>query len=314
MAEKNGFDFYWVSHDMFKRSSLVMLAAVAARTEKLKIGNTILNPYSLNPAELTTFIATLDELSGGRAVIGISSGGMAPLEWVGIKPRRPYTGTLEAIDIIRKLLAGEVVPYQGKEFNGWTDQCYLRFKPYRNKVPVYLGGSGEKMLAAGGRIAEGVLPILFPPEFADLAVARIKKGAQEASRDISEIDIAGCVWFSISKDGAMADDPLKELVAYFGYMLHNDALNTIGLSHDDFEPIKNEWTEKGIDSAKNLVTDKMLRLGISGGPDECISKIEDLEKRGITQVVIGSPLGPNPEEAIKLIGAKVIPYFKDQEK
>src|SRR5579864_7702728 len=89
LAEKNGFDSCWVSHDVFMRSSFVTLTAIAEHTNRLILGNTILNPYTTNPAELAMFIASLDELTGGRAVCGISAGALEYMEWSGIPTPRP---------------------------------------------------------------------------------------------------------------------------------------------------------------------------------------------------------------------------------
>ncbi len=101
LAEKNGFDFCWVSHDVFMRSSFVTLTAIADRTRKMILGNTILNPYTTNPAELAMYLASLDELSGGRAVCGISAGSLEYMKWLGVPAKRPLTRTKESVELIR---------------------------------------------------------------------------------------------------------------------------------------------------------------------------------------------------------------------
>jgi 5,10-methylenetetrahydromethanopterin reductase len=311
LAEKNGFDFCWISHDVFMRSSFVTLAAIADRTSKVLLGNTILNPYTTNPAELAMFVASLDELSGGRAVCGISAGSLEYMDWLGIPHDKPLTRTKEAVHLIRTLLAGEVTNHKGQEFV-WNEQCYLRFKPLRKRVPVYIGGQGDKMLEYSGAEGDGALPLLYPPEFAAYAVQKISEGARKADKDPEEVDIAGCVWLSIAetKNEAIID-PLKELVAYFGPLLGVKGLAAVGLSHQDFAAVHNEFKTSGIKSAIRLVDEKMLRLAIYGSADECIASLERLERAGVNQVLIGAPLGPKPKEAVDMLGSKVIPYFKD---
>jgi 5,10-methylenetetrahydromethanopterin reductase len=137
LAEKNGFDSCWVSHDVFMRSSFVTLTSIADHTSRMLLGNTILNPYTTNPAELAMYIASLDELSRGRAICGISAGSLEYMKWLGIPAERPLTRTKEAVDLIRRLLSAEVAKYDGKEFT-WSEQNYMRFKPLRSKVPVYI--------------------------------------------------------------------------------------------------------------------------------------------------------------------------------
>jgi 5,10-methylenetetrahydromethanopterin reductase len=312
-AEKSGLDFVWVSHDLFKINSWVVLTQVACATKKVKLGNTILNPYSCNPAELATYIATLDEVSGGRTVVGISAGSPRFLKWVGIDAKKPLTRTRETVEILRRLLKGQKVEYHSAEFS-WTNEAYLRFKPLRNYIPTYIGGSGEKFLEYAGEAGDGVLPILFPPEYIDQTMKHITRGARKAGRDIKDVDICACLWFSISEEGNVAEDALKELIAYYGPGFQEFRLNTIGLTRKDMAPIGEAVKKDGIEAGKKLVTEKMLGMAVHGTPDECISKLEELQRKGVTNFALGAPLGQVPEKAIELIGKKVIPYFRDQER
>ncbi|MDA4128965.1 MAG: LLM class flavin-dependent oxidoreductase [Thaumarchaeota archaeon] len=312
LAEKNGFDYCWVSHDVFMRSSFVTLACIANHTNRMILGNTILNPYTTNPAELAMFVASLDEFTGGRAVCGISAGGLEYMKWLGIPAEKPFTRTREAVDLFRLLLSGKVAAYDGKEFQ-WSEQCYMRYKPFRSKIPVYIGGQGDKMLEYSGAAGDGALPILYPPEFAEYAVEKISEGIKKAGKNRSEVDIAGCVWMSIAKDREAAMiDPLKELVAYFGPLLGAKGLAAVGLTHEQFVPVHETFKQKGLREAIKLVTPEMLRLAILGSPDDCISQIEKLQKAGVDQVLIGAPLGPNPRESIDMIGREIIPRFRGE--
>lgn len=310
LAEKNGFDFCWVSHDVFMRSSFVTLTAIADNTKKMILGNTILNPYTTNPAELAMYLASLDELTGGRAVCGISAGSLEYMEWLGIPAKRPLTRTKESVELIRQLLAGKVVKFDGKEFT-WTEQAYLRFKPFRSQIPVYIGGQGDKMLEYSGAAGDGALPLLYPPDFAEYAVKKISEGARGAGRDPKDIDIAGCVWMSIAKTREESiTTPLKELVAYFGPLLGEKGLGSVGLSLEQFAEVHDTFKKKGMREASKLVNEKMLRLAIYGSPDDCVSRLEALERAGVNQVLIGSPLGPDPKNSINIIGQKIIPHFR----
>ena len=161
-AEAAGFDQFWVSHDLFFRSATVILTAVAGATSRIEIGSCIFNPYSINPAELAMFAATLDEFSGGRFNLGLSSGAGDFLKWVGIKQQKPRTAVIETVEVLNRLLSGERAAYD-VEFLQWTDEAYLRFAP-RRRVPIYLGAMGPQMLREIGRVADGGLPLLFPPE------------------------------------------------------------------------------------------------------------------------------------------------------
>jgi len=219
------------------------------------------------------------------------------------------TRTKEAVELIRLLLSGKVAEYDGEEFR-WSKQCYMRYKPVRSRIPVYIGGQGDKMLEFSGAAGDGALPILYPPDFADYAVKKISEGARKAGRDPRGIDIAGCVWMSIARDReAAVINPLKELIAYFGPLLGVKGVAAAGLTHEEFVPIHETFEKKGLGAAVKLVTPKMLRLAIHGSVDDCVAELEKLEKAGVNQVLIGAPLGPNPKESINIIGKEIIPHF-----
>src|SRR6202049_2593227 len=105
-AARAGFEQFWVSDDLFMRSVWVILAAVAQATSRIQIGTCIVNPYTMHPAEMAMAAGALDELSGGRVCLGVSSGSDDFLNWVGIRPERPVTAVVETIGVLRQLFAG----------------------------------------------------------------------------------------------------------------------------------------------------------------------------------------------------------------
>ena len=308
LAEQAGFEFVWFPHDTFMRNTWAMTSAVAEHTTKITIGSVGTNPYTTNPAEIATYVATLDELSDGRAVLGLGLHGPAMVEWTGIDASNYVTRTREAVEIVRALLRGEVVNYQGEEFH-WTDQCYLRFEPIRAEVPIYVCAFGPDYLALSGAIGDGSLPMITPPESAAYMVQAISAGADAAGRDPAGVDIAGCGWLSLSETRVAATDVLRKMIAYFGPYLEEPALNTIGLSRNDMQPLGELIAAGDYDDACAQVTDEMVRLGISGTPANVIQQVERLAEMGIDEVSFGGPLGPDPAEAIRLMGEQVMPHF-----
>jgi 5,10-methylenetetrahydromethanopterin reductase len=313
LAEKSGFDCVWYCHDLFKRHAWTVLSAIAANTKRVRVGPAIVNPYTANPAEIAMAIATLDEVSSGRAVLGIGAGALEFFSWIGLETKRPLTRTRETVQIVRNLIEDRRVSFRGKEFSCWTRQAYMRFKPPRGKIPIYVGAHGFKMLELIGEIGDGGLPSLFPPEFAVRAVESITRGARKVGREICEIDISGCIWFSLSDDVDEAKEALRGLVAYYGPQLAPVMIREIGLRPADFDPIRDATRNGDFEKAKALVTERMMRLAVFGSPEECIRRLEELDRRGISQVNIGPPLGPRPEEALRRIGSEIIPSFLDGE-
>lgn len=312
-AESAGFDQFWVSNDLFLRSCPVILSAVATATRTIEIGTCILNPYTLHPAEIAMFAATLDELSGGRFNLGLSSGAGDFLAWVGLVPEHPRTAVVESVGAIRQLVAGERAEFHG-DFLRWTGEAYLRFPTLRRSIPVYLGAMSPRMLGEIGRIADGGLPLLFPPEHYQNVMPHIRVGAESAGRRLDDIDVAACIWCSIADDKARAEEALKEKIAYYGASLSPMILDQLGLSRADFEPIAHVvMAENDLPKARAMITAPMLRIGIAGTSHDLIARLETLVAQGVRHISFGPPLGPDIDEAIYLIGRDIIPHFRAQE-
>jgi 5,10-methylenetetrahydromethanopterin reductase len=308
-AEQGGFDQFWVTHDLFWHSAPVILTVVAGVTERIGLGTAIVNPYTINPAELAMIAVSLDEACHGRFNLGIGSGAGDFLKWIGIEQQRPLTAIKETAVAIRRLVAGEHTALAGR-FLHWTEQAYMRFKPHR-PIPIYLGAIGPKMLKAIGEWADGGLPLLFPPEHYASVQSYIRSGALEAGRSLDSIDISGCVWCSMSADRDAAIDLLKGRVAYYGYALGPTIWGDLGLNKEDFAEIEHAMVvERDPEKAKSFVTDQMLAVGIVGGPTDLINRIEKLAGMGLQHINLGPPLGPDPLESVEAIGREVIPYFR----
>ena len=175
-CEQSGFDQFWVSNDLFLKSSPVILAALASETERLGLGTCILNPYTIDPSEIAMMAATLDELSGNRFHLGIAAGARDFMKWVGIEHRTPLAAVRESVEVIRALLSGEHAALDG-EYLKWSDESYLRFRASRT-TPIYIGALGPKMLRLAGEIGDGVLPLLFPPEHYFTVGPLLEEGAR----------------------------------------------------------------------------------------------------------------------------------------
>ncbi len=309
VAEKSGFDGCWFAHDPFQRNSWISASAVARCTKKITIGYNV-KPYTIDPSEVTTFAAGLDELSGGRVILGIGSHTESMYEWLGLDKTNLVDLTRESVELIRGLLHGKTMKFKGRVFN-WNKECYLRFIPLRKDIPIYIPGIGPKMFELSGMIADGSLPMATPPESIDYPLKYIRRGAKKAGRDISEIDCVGLIWIYVSKNGEIDKMALKRVIAYFLPYLEHEMISRSGISQQDVKPVMLELANRRYESAARKVTDAMLDLAVYGTPDDCIKRIETMVRKGATTVSIGGPLGKDPTEAIRLIGKDIIPHFKN---
>jgi len=284
------------------RSVWVLLSAMARETERIQLGTCIVNPFTQHPAEIAMAAATLDELSGGRALLGISSGADDFLSWIGLRAEHPVQAVAATIATLRRLFDGERV-------EGWSDAAYLRFATRR--IPIYVGAMSPRMLELIGSSADGGLPLLFPPEHLAQVQEHVSRGASRSGRDLSQVDLAACIWCSVSEDRAAAESALREKIAYYGYSLSPTILGRLGLLRQDFEPIRQAMQmERDAQRAMAMVTPEMLRIGIAGTSHELIPRLENLVALGASHLSFGPPLGPDPFEAIDVLGQKVLPHFR----
>lgn len=307
-AEAAGFDQFWVSNDLFLRSDIPILTAVAMATERIHVGTGILNPYTIHPAEMAMLAATMDEISGNRFLLGVAAGAGDFLEWVGLEQTNPLAATRETIQAVRGLLAGERVALAGR-FLRWNEEAYLRFAAPR-VTPIYLGAMGPKMLALAGEQADGVLPLLFPPEHYFNVRPLVDRGEAKRNSQHAPLDFAACIWVSLSEDRAAARRVLAQKIAYYGQSLGPLILEQLGLVREDFAEIERAFHgENDEEKAIGLVDERMLRIGIVGGPNDVIERLEPLVAAGASHLSFGPPLGPEPLEAVALLG-QVIRHFK----
>lgn len=312
LAEKNGLDCVWYCQDLFQRDVWVFLTATATYTKTIDLGTGIVTPYTVNPAELAMHAATLDEYSSGRVRLGISVGAVEFLKWIGINARHPISGMRESMSIMRQLFRGDRVKHNGRVFKNWTKDAYLRFKPFREDLPIYLGAQSPRLLELTGEIADGGLPLLFPPEYFEQAMRMIQRGALKSGKKIEDLDIVGCIWFSVSDNREKAMEALRGLVSYYGPHLADEMIKHVGLTSADFDPIREAISKRDYEGARNLMTSEMADLAIYGTPDDCINRIEKLIDKGLRHIRFGPPLGPDPVSTIQIIGKEIIPYFKEK--
>ena len=162
-------------------------------------------------------------------------------------------------------------------------------------VRIYVGAMGPRMLRMAGRVADGALPLLFPPSHYRVAAAQIAEGAAAMGRDIAAVDVAACIWCSIATDGERARAVLAEKIVYYGPSFSPDLLARAGLRVSDF--------------AGGAVTPQMLALGVAGGPEDMVGACARLIADGARHISFGPPLGPDPEEAIRVLAGQVIPVL-----
>ncbi len=304
-AEEAGIDEVWVPHDPFMSNAWTIQTAIAEATERVIVGSLGTNPYTTDPSEVATHLATLDLLSGGRAALGLGLHTTSMVEWLGLDGSDVVERTRAAVAIVRALLRGETVAQAG--LYSWGDECALRFEPLRPNPPILVAGFGSGLLRLAGAIGDGAMLMATPPESVEALVADVRRGAESAGRDPAELEIVACAWLSLSEDGSRTADPLREMIATFGPYLEERALSSVGLSRKTLAPLRRLVDSGRLADAAAAVTEPMFALALSGSPEQVAERIAALGALGVTHVSLGGPLGPDPREAIRLLGQHVLP-------
>lgn len=308
-SEKKGFDNLWITDHYNNRNVYVTLTTTAIYTKKITFGPGVTNPFLVNPIITTQCLASLDELAPGRVVLGIGAGDKTTLASTGIEAKKQLSAVVDTVAIFRAMLEGKSVNYEGNVFK--VSGTKFNFKP-KGQIPVYIGAQGPKMLSTAGEIGDGVLINASHPRDIDYAVNQIKNGVETSGKTMSNMDVTAYTSFSVHKDPEKAIKAASPVVAFIVAGSPDVILERHGLEMDKASTIRAALKKGDFGTAFGAVTTKMIEaFSIAGTPDICIEKINKLLNAGITQFVVGSPIGPNVRNAIDQISEQVIPHFKE---
>ena len=306
-AEKKGFEAVWHAESRLARDAITPLAAIAAVTERIKLGTGVINNWTRNVALTAVTFLTLDELSNGRSICGIGAW-WDPLAWkVGIERKKPLQAMREYVTVLQRLFKMENAAFDGefvKVRDIRLDVVYGDPSTPR-KIPIYIGATGWDMIELTGEIADGIaLNYLVSPDYNQKAMEHLKKGAAKANRNWEEIDRPQLIVCSLDEDADKAIDNARPLVAqYLGQQPH--IAKASGVKPSLIEEVTTAlggWPAKpgGLENAKRLVNDGLVQLiTASGTAEDCRKKVEQYNNTGCTCPI----LYPLSEDAHAMIDA-----------
>lgn len=205
-AERLGYDHLWFTNEKFFHDMYVIATVAAERTRKPTIGTFVSDPYSLHPALTAMAAATLDEVSGGRAMICVGAGGTGFPE-MGIQRRKPARAIREAIELIRALLEGGKVDFHGEVVAFNSGQLNFEARP---DIPIIVGTRGDLVLQVAGEVADGVLIATYAePVGLRHALSRVEQGAARAGRSLAELRLISRIDTCIHDDRQAAYAAVK---------------------------------------------------------------------------------------------------------
>jgi 5,10-methylenetetrahydromethanopterin reductase len=285
-AEAHGFDCAW-GGEANNKDPTVMLSAIAAVTTRLKVGSAIYHILGRTPATLALQAMGLDELSGGRFLLGIGSSNPTIAKWHGQSFDRPLSRIQEYIEITRAAMRGEKLNFEGKFFT--AQNFKMAFKPSGRSIPIYVAAFGPKMTRLAGRISDGVLINMANPTEISRIAAEVKAGAQEAGKDPSKMEIICKIRCSIAPNYGVAREALSHALTYYALAdYYRELLGRMGFV-EEVEAMRAAWKTGGFHAARALISDRMfnsLPLVAATSALEVVEQIRPYIEAGATRIIL----------------------------
>jgi 5,10-methylenetetrahydromethanopterin reductase len=315
-AEELGFKYFVHADQRLhgERDAFVTLTADALNTSKVNIGTCISDPFSRIPAMLASAIASLDEVSDHRAILTMGSGG-AGFKELNIERKHPNKALKEAITIIRSLIRGEEVNFDGDIFH--VSRAKLDYE-CRHDIPIQVASRSPMNLELAGQIADGVLLASYAtPGHIKFALSRVKAGAEKRNRRLQDIRKIAWLYTSVSDDPQKALNNVRPFVTQ---ALVNTSAAMYPIMFEGFDTGLRQFVEtckethdlqKAYDDRRYITDEVVENFSLAGTVDQVVEKLKWIEKLGIDAVWIRPFSAPfsevNHEQVVVPFGEKVIP-------
>jgi 5,10-methylenetetrahydromethanopterin reductase len=313
---------WWRKHSMEARSATALSPVLARETERLALGWGIISPYTRHPIQVAMEARVTQEAAGpGRFYLGLGASKIFMRE-IGVGERmsnRPLTAVRETVEIVKAMLAGGAVDYEGDQFTARAGPLAPDAHAPEHEVPIYIAGTGPKMQQLAGEVADGLLTAsITTPDFVRYSRQNLIEAAEAAGRSVDDIDIGCTLVASIDEDPIKGRDGAREIAGmYLANKVQNIRgsadvlLQMAGLTFEEINPIAEAMERGGRLAAKEAVTDEVLEKcqPIAGTPAECIDRIEQYREAGCTHIML-ELWGDRRLDQLEMFGEQVLPYVK----
>jgi F420-dependent oxidoreductase-like protein len=308
MAEELGYDSVWIP-EAWAYEQFQLLTEIALATSRLKVATGIANVFSRSAGLLAMSAATLDEISEGRAILGLGTSGKTVVEnFHGVPYRKPLTRLTETIGICRALWRGDrLTPELSTLFD--ARHFKLEMTPRRPTIPIYVASLQERAIGEIGRLADGWLPTFWPYRHLDDGMALIAAGARAAGRDPSAIEVAPFVGVVPFDDAAMARSMLKPLVAFYigGMGTYYHAIFCRYGFQETADRVRDLYNSGQRREASEAVSDELIdAIAICGPAAHCREQLQEWHRHGVDAALINLPPGV-PAEMVEQLLRDVAP-------
>ncbi|OAI39653.1 hypothetical protein AYO38_07310 [bacterium SCGC AG-212-C10] len=312
IAEEVGVEAIFTA-ETWGRDQFSLLTQLALQTSKIKLGTGIAPVFGRSPGVLAMTYATLDELSGGRVIIGLGTSGSRVIEhWHGEKFEKPIQRLREYCEIINMIMKGEKVFYDGKIFK--LERGFkLLFNPVRDHIPIYIASISPKSMEMVGEVADGWMPIYWPKSKFEEGKAVVAAGSAKADRPANAVEVVASLTTVINPDPekakVQAAGGISWYVTNMGDFYHQ-MLTRNGFGKEVAAMIEAGKDHRPMPFQTNpelmeAMGDKMLEETAIWGDLETVALgIEERRQLGVDLPVVGMPQG-SPEQVERILGTLV---------
>ncbi|HST25600.1 MAG TPA: LLM class flavin-dependent oxidoreductase [Gaiellaceae bacterium] len=292
-AEERGFRAAWFPEITFG-DAFGPATAVATKTSRLELGTGVVGIWSRSAVTMALQAATLNELSDGRLLLGVGLQARGYVEgWHGQTYERPVRAMREYVTILRRILSGEAVTFEGEIFSVRGFQ--LQMQPPERPARIYMAAIGPQMTRLAGEIADGILGYCYSAAYLrDVVLPNLRAGAEKAGRSLDGFDVA-CGFPTIVTPDESGLEQVKGQVMMFATAGSSspEYATSFAAAGYDVAPIQERVDAGDVDGALALVTDEMAdAMTIAGSPDHVRSRIEEYRDAGLTTIGL-NPSPPN---------------------
>ena len=293
-AELHGYESFWVHENPFIKDAVSLLSSAISATSRIKLGSGCVSVVTRHPLLATTTFLSLNDISEGRAIMGIGLGGFPWLPKLGVnvfpvQETQPLKRIREFLSITNGLLNGDTVSLNGEFFR--VQDIKLEPKPSR-KFPIYLAAFGPLSLKMAAKFVSGVIisPALMTPEVTGEKVKFVRQGEVGGKK----VDVASYILSAVSNDAQQARKLMKSyyfLQYQVAEVLKPEIFEIYGLKEKDLEPIKEAWRKRDLSAAAKVMPDAAVdALTLAGSAEHCVGRLKDYRKAGVELPII-MPIG-----------------------
>jgi F420-dependent oxidoreductase-like protein len=293
LAEDLGYDSIWVP-EAWAYEQFQLLTEIALATRTLQVATGIANVFSRSPGLLAMSAATLDEISEGRAVLGLGTSGKLVVEnFHGVPYTKPLTRLRETIAVCRTLWrGGRLEPELATTMQ--LRHFKLEMKPRRSDVPIYVASLQDKAIREVGRLADGWVPTFWPYRHLRDGIALIEEGARAAGRDPGAIEVAPFMAVVPLDDTAAARAMVKPLVSFYigGMGTYYHALFCRYGFKENADLVRGLYEKGDRKQAAAAVSDALVdAIAICGPPEHCREQLAEWRRQGMGRALLNLPTG-----------------------